>query len=107
MAKAAAVNKPLTKTQIIANIAEATELSKKQVQAVFAALSQEIGNAIGKKGPGQFTIPDLCKVVAVQKAAQPKKQVRNPATGEMIWSGPKPASVAVRVRPLKKLKEMV
>ncbi len=42
-----------------------------------------------------------------QQASLPKRQVRNPATGEMIWADPKPASVAVRVRPLKKLKEMV
>ena len=107
MAKAAAPTKAPNKSQVIANIAEATELTKKQVAAVLEALNAEIGKAIGKKGPGQFTIPDLCKIVCVNKPAQKKRQVRNPATGEMVWSGPKPASVAVKVRPLKKLKEMV
>ncbi len=106
MAKAAA-SKPLTKMQIYNNLAEATELSKKQIASVFEALREEIGKAIGKKGPGQFTIPDLCKVVAAHKKALPKRQVRNPATGEMIWADPKPASTVVRVRPLKKLKDMV
>ncbi|MEM7560065.1 MAG: HU family DNA-binding protein, partial [Planctomycetota bacterium] len=52
-------------------------------------------------------IPNLCKIVAVDKPAQPKRQVRNPATGEMIWAAPKPASIQVKVRPLKKLKDMV
>jgi nucleoid DNA-binding protein len=106
MAKVAAGPKPLTKMQIFQNIAEATELNKKQVAAVFDALREEIGKSISKKGPGQFTIPDLCKVVLVQKKALPRRQVRNPATGEMIWADPKPASQAIKVRPLKKLKDM-
>jgi nucleoid DNA-binding protein len=100
-------NKPLTKMQIYANLAEATGLTKKQIADVFEALKAEIGKSVGKKGPGQFTIPDLCKVVAVHKKALPKRQVRNPATGEMQWADPKPASITVRVRPLKKLKDMV
>lgn len=106
MAKAAA-SKPLTKMQIFTNIAEATGLTKKQIAEVFEAMKAEIGKSIGKKGPGQFTIPDLCKIVAVHKKALPKRQVRNPATGEMQWADPKPASIAVKCRPLKKLKDMV
>ncbi len=90
MAKAAAGNKekPLTKMQLFANIAEATGLNKKQVAEVFEALKAEIGKAVGKKGPGVFTIPDLAKVVRVVKKALPKRQVRNPATGEMQWADP-------------------
>lgn len=105
MAKAAA-SKPLTKMQIYTNVAEATGLTKKQIAAVFEALRAEIGKSISKKGPGQFTIPDLCKVVLIQKKALPRRQVRNPSNGEMMWADPKPASTAVRVRPLKKLKDM-
>ncbi len=107
MAKAAAKKKPPSKTEVFTSIAEKTELTKKQVTAVFEALSEEIARNLGKKGPGVFQIPNLCKIVAVNKPALPKRQVRNPATGEMKWADPKPASVAVRVRPLKKLKEMV
>ncbi|MEC7598825.1 MAG: HU family DNA-binding protein, partial [Planctomycetota bacterium] len=33
-------------------------------------------------------------------------QVRNPATGEMVWAAPKPARRVVKVRPLKALKDM-
>jgi nucleoid DNA-binding protein len=108
MAKAAAASKekPLTKTQLFANIAETTGLTKKQVVDVFESLKEEIGKAVGKKGPGLFTIPDICKVVRVDKKALPKRQVRNPATGEMQWAEPKPASKTVRCRPLKKLKDM-
>ena len=106
MAKVAA-KKPPTKTEIMNNIAEATGLSKKDVAAVFDALSGEIGKAIGKKGPQAFTIPGLCKIVVKNDPPKPKRQVRNPATGEMVWAAPKPASKKVRVRPLKALKDMV
>ncbi|MCU0714989.1 MAG: HU family DNA-binding protein [Pirellula sp.] len=108
MAKAAAkAEKPLTKVQIYTNIAEATGLSKKQIAEVFDALKAEIASSLGKKGVGSFVIPDLCKILRHQKKALPKRQVRNPQTGEMKWADPKPASTTVKVRALKKLKDMV
>ena len=108
MAKAAGkAEKPLTKVQIYTNIAETTGLSKKQVAEVFDALKQEIATSIGKKGVGTFVIPDLCKIIRLQKKALPKRHVRNPQTGEMKWADPKPASTTVKVRALKKLKDMV
>lgn len=107
MAKAAAKKKPATKTEILNSLAERTGLTKKQVAEFFDALAEEIAHNIGKKGPGVFQLPNLCKIKAVNKPALPKRQVRNPATGEMVWAAPKPASVAVKVQPLKKLKEMV
>lgn len=107
MAKAGAgKDKPLTKLQLYSSIAETTGLNKKQIAEVFEALKAEIGKAVGKKGPGVMTIPDICKVVRVIKKALPKRQVRNPQTGEMQWADPKPASTTVRCRPLKKLKDM-
>ena len=42
MAKATAPKKPLTKTEILANIAAATDVPKKQVAAVLEALATEI-----------------------------------------------------------------
>lgn len=106
MAKAAAKKKAATKTEIFNSLAERTGLTKKQVAEFFDALSAEIEANIGKKGPRVFQIPNLCKIVAVDKPALPKRQVRNPSNGEMIWAPPKPASVQVKVRPLKKLKDM-
>ena len=58
-----------TKTEILSNIADTTELSKKEVGAVLEALSAEIAKAIGKKGPGSFAIPGLCKIVVQRKDA--------------------------------------
>lgn len=106
MAKAAPP-KALTKTQIVANIAEKTGLSKKEVGDVFDSLGEEIAKAMGSKGPGQFTIPGLCKIVLRDVPAKPKRKGRNPATGEEMWFPAKPASKKLSIRPLKALKEMV
>lgn len=104
MAKAAA--KAPSKSEIFANIAETTGLSKKQVSSVFDALCGEVGKALGKKGPGLFAIPGLCKIVRKMKPAQPaRKGVM--VLGQLRDLPAKPASVAVRVRPLKALKDMV
>lgn len=106
MAKASA-NKPPTKTEIYASIAESTGLSKKDVGAVFDALNDEIGKALSKKGAGTFTLPGLCKIVVQNKPAVPAREGVNPFTGETTMFKAKPARNVVKVRPLKKLKDMV
>ncbi len=105
MAKKKAVAKPPTKVELYANMSEATGLNKKEIGAVMDALTDEMAKAVKKAG--QFTLPGLLKVVVQNKPATKKKQVRNPATGEMVWAAPKPARKVVKVRPLKSLKEMV
>lgn len=106
MAKAAA--KPPTKTEIINNIAEATDLSKKQVSAVFESLGDEIQKSIGKRnGPGQFTVPGLCKITVQRKPATKERKGKNPFTGEETIFKAKPARNVVKIRPLKGLKDMV
>ena len=97
-----------TKTEILSNIAESTELSKKEVSAVLDALSAEIGKAIGKSGPGAFAIPGLCKIVVQRKPATKAATKPNPfKPGEMMEVKAKPARNVVKVRPLKNLKDMV
>ncbi len=57
MAKAATPTKPLTKTELLANIAAATELPKTQVAAVLEALAAEIQKSLGNKGAGRSRSP--------------------------------------------------
>ena len=92
-----------------ASISEATGVSKKDVGAVLDALSSEIGKALSKKGSGAFQIPGLCKIIRVNKPAQPaKKGVPNPfKPGELMDVAAKPAKNVVKVRALKNLKSMV
>jgi len=109
-AKAApAVVKPITerqnKTQILQQLVDATELNKKQVQAVLDELTNIIEGHVKKKGVGEFVFPGLFKITCVKKPATKARKGINPFTGEEVTFKAKPASTSVKVRPLKKLKE--
>lgn len=100
--------KAATKTEILNNIAESTGLSRKDVSGVFDALSNEIKKGVKKGGPGQFTIPGLCKIVVQRKPATKATTRPNPfKPGEMMDVAAKPARNVIKVRPLKNLKDMV
>ena len=98
--------KPPTKSEILANIAETTGLSRKQVASVFDALSGQIKAAVGKKGPGVFTLPGLAKIAVSVRPATPRRKGINPFTGEEQVFKAKPARRVVKIRPLKALKDM-
>jgi nucleoid DNA-binding protein len=102
----AASAKPATKSEIITNIATATELSRKQVASVFDALAAQIKSAVGKKGPGTFAIPGLMKITVITKPATPKRKGINPFTKQEQVFAAKPARKVIKVRPLKALKDM-
>jgi nucleoid DNA-binding protein len=102
----AAKKKTASKSEILAAIAENTELSRKQVSAVFEALSREIENAVGRKGPGVFAMPGLVKIKVVHKPATPARKGINPFTKEECVFKAKPARNVIKVRPLKALKDM-
>jgi len=109
MAKAApAPKKPLTKTELFANIAAATDVPKKQVAAVIEALAMEIKKSLGNKGAGVIAIPGLVKIEKKRVPARPaQKGVPNPfKPGELMDRAAKPAYNKVKVRALKPLKEM-
>ena len=108
--KKAAVRKSVskkapTKSEIYNAIAAKTDLSRKQV----ASVCDEMGVVIRKslRGAGSFTIPGLCKMTVVKKPARKARKGINPFTGEETMFKAKPASKAIRIRPLKNLKEMV
>ncbi len=105
MAKAAP--KPPTKTEVFSNIADATGLTKKEVSAVFDALTDQIQKSLGRGGPKMFTIHGLCKIVVQHKPATKEREGINPFTGEPTVFQAKPARNIVKVRPLKRLKDMV
>ena len=113
MAKAATAKpaggkaKAPSKSEVLNSLAAATNLSRKEVSAVLDALTSEIGKSLGKKGAGVYQIPGLCKIVRKQNPAKPAREGINPATSEKIMIKAKPASTAVKVRPLKNLKDMV
>jgi DNA-binding protein HU-beta len=91
--------KPMTKTDIIAHIAEKFELPKTTSKAIL----EEIGELAAKKTKtvGEFTIPGIGKLVKNKRKA---RKGRNPATGEAIRI---PAKTVVKMRVSKAFKETV
>ncbi len=102
------VKKAPTKTEILTNIATATDLTKKQVTAVLEALQAEIKKNLGNRGPGMFAIPGLLKIAKKKVPARPAKTgVPNPfKPGELMDVKARPAYNKIKVRPLKNLKDM-
>jgi nucleoid DNA-binding protein len=111
MAKATGAKRPksMSKSEMLADLAEKAELSKKEVAGVLEALSEVISENVGKKGPGIFVLPGLLKIRVIKKDAQPaRKGVPNPfRPGELMDVPAKPARKVVKVQPLKALKAMV
>ncbi len=105
--KAAAAKKPLTKTQVIAALAEGTGLSKKQVAGVFEELGTLLGKNLGKRGPGVVNVAGLLKIKVVRKPATKARKGINPFTKEETIFKAKPARNVVKVQPLKALKDLV
>ena len=107
--KAAPTIKPIkdamSKSALIAHLAEQASVEAKHVKAVLAALEHTVLGAVHKKGAGNFTLPGLFKINAVKVPAKPKRKGKNPFTGEEQVFAAKPATVKVKVRPLKKLKD--
>ena len=99
------IKEALTKSGLIAHIAEVSEVSAKDVRAVLAALEGAISGSVSKKGIGQFTLPGMMKITASKVPAKPKRKGINPFTKEEVWFAAKPASIKLKVRPLKKLKD--
>jgi nucleoid DNA-binding protein len=103
---AATSGKAPSKGEILNAAAEQTGLSRKQVAAVFESLSGQIGNALGKKGTGTFTVPGLMKITIITKPATKARKGINPFTKLEQMFKAKPARKVVKVRPLKSLKDM-
>ena len=107
MAKKKAPAKPMTKSEIVTGIADATGLTKKDVGAVFETMAAQIKKSLGRSGPGAYTVPGLMKLVVQRKPATKARKGINPFTGEETTFKAKPARNVVKIRPLKNLKDMV
>jgi nucleoid DNA-binding protein len=101
------VSKPISKSEVLASLAEESGLSKKQVSTVLDSLSGLIGKNVGKKGPGVFALPGLMKITVVHKPATKARKGINPFTKQEVMFKAKPARNVVKIRPLKSLKDMV
>jgi DNA-binding protein HU-beta len=91
--------KPMTKTQLVAALAEEMDSDKKTasgaLDAVIAIITREVS------GGGAVTLPGVGKIYCRER---PERMVRNPATGEQIK---KDADKVVKMTIAKALKDSV
>jgi nucleoid DNA-binding protein len=108
-AAAPAVQKPIktefNKTGLIAHLAEMAAVEVKAVKAVFASLEATMMASLNKKGLGAFTLPGLLKVNVVNVPAKKKRTGIDPFTKQERVFAAKPATVKIKTRALKKLKD--
>lgn len=99
------IKEGFTKAGLALHLAETSSVELKSVKQVLAALEATAIGSLSKKGLGEFTLPGLLKVVSVKIPAKAKRFGVNPFTKVEQWFPAKPASVRVKIRPLKKLKD--
>jgi DNA-binding protein HU-beta len=97
MAKAAPKKKAMSKSQVVAALADKVGLSKKQITQFFEAQAQ----LAYEQAPNSFTLPGIGKLVLVDRPARPG---RNPRTGEPITI---PAKRVVKFRVAKAAKDAI
>lgn len=98
---------PLTKSGMIKAITDVTSVTKKDVVSVLECFTQVIEKHVKQGGPGKFVMPGVLKITVVKKPARSARKGVNPFTGEEIMIKARPAYKTVRIKALKKLKEMV
>ncbi len=95
-----------SKTQILEEIASSTGLTRKQVSGVLDSLTTVIEAHINKRAVGEFVLPGLMKISTVRKPAVKARKGISPFTKEEVVFKARPATTVVKVRALKKLKDM-
>lgn len=91
--------KPLTKTQLVAALADEMDADKKSASAALDAIVSVITKEVS--GGGAVTLPGVGKIYCRER---PARMVRNPATGEQIH---KDADKVVKMTIAKALKDSV
>ena len=102
-AKKPAAKKGLTKSQFVAHLAEKTELSKKQVEAVLAEIVSTVTDQL--KSNGKFVFPNLARMTLTRVKERPGGEVKkNPLNGQEYTTKHRPAFNKVNIRPIKAIK---
>lgn len=91
--------KPMTKTQLVAAIAEGASMDKASANRALEALTEIVTKEVAQGG--SVTLPGLGKFAC---RARPEREVRNPSTGEKMM---KPADRVAKVTIAKQLKDVI
>ncbi|HPA72650.1 MAG: HU family DNA-binding protein [Spirochaetes bacterium] len=104
----AAKTAKMTKTQLVQAIVDQAKdsgMSRKQAAAALNALNTIVAKQLGRRGPGEITIPGIAKLQVIVKPAQPERKGINPFTKEPTIFKAKPARRVVKARILKGMKD--
>ncbi|WP_322013676.1 HU family DNA-binding protein [Paraburkholderia sp. J12] len=101
----APIKDTFTKASLATHVAERAGVEPKAAKAVLAALEDTILGSVHKKGAGEFTLSGLLKIVVQAVPAKKKRFGKDPFTGQERWFPAKPATVRIKARALKKLKD--
>jgi hypothetical protein len=108
-AKAVTELKPIktafNRSSLIAHLAQTAAVEPKAVKAVIASLEATMLASVHKKGLGSFTLPGLLKVNVINVPAKKKRTGLDPFTKVERVFAAKPATVKIKTRALKKLKD--
>jgi Bacterial DNA-binding protein len=99
------INTAFNRTGLITHLAELAAVEIKAVRAIMASLEATILASVHKKGLGSFTLPGLLKVNVVNVPAKKKRTGIDPFTKQERVFAAKPATVKIKTRALKKLKD--
>jgi DNA-binding protein HU-beta len=88
----------MNRSELIAALAERTEVTRQDADAVLAALAETVGDVVAK-GDEKVTVPGFLTFERTHRAA---REGRNPSTGASITI---PAGYSVKVSAGSKLKE--
>ncbi|MCB9667557.1 MAG: HU family DNA-binding protein [Myxococcales bacterium] len=102
-----ATGKRMTKAQIIGELSDKSGLTKKEVSSIFNGLQDLVRRELGKRGPGEFVIPDMLKLKVRNIPARKERKGLDPFTKQERVFPAKPATKKVRATALKKLKDLV
>jgi len=101
------IKKPFTKSQTVEYIATEINATKKEVSNMLEVLVGLMEAHLNKKGPGEMNFAGILKFKVAHKPATKSRQGTNPFTGQPMTFSAKPARNVIKIRALKKLKEVV
>jgi hypothetical protein len=106
--KTTETSKPMSKSAVYQELAQATGLERKQVVDVLEALENLMKEQLGDSGPGAFTLFEMIKIRREVTPARKAGSKPNPfKPGEMMEVKPREAQTKMKVVVLKGLKDLI
>lgn len=99
------IKETFNKTSLVNHLVQASGAEAKTVKAVLGSLEATIHASLSKKGAGAFTWPGVLKITALQVPAKKARKGIDPFTKVERMFAAKPASVKVKARFFKRVKD--